>query len=189
MPRTHERSGFFEVEPGEELLPLFDHLEVFVDKQLQRWGSGQFARMVLLRDAGGETTAKTLQEAREDSAEDRHQIEMLIIHYMEGGSLGGRTLVISATSWSREAAGSFRLAVKVGGPEEAEVIGLAQMVGDEIRAYKDREKAKAEVEGQEPGPKEAPTSLWLNPWVVGIGTALGATLAAAVITWLWASIF
>jgi hypothetical protein len=135
VPRKHDRTQRYEILPSEEgLWPLLSQLEAVAKRQVEHWGSGKFKEQVSVKDAGGDTTEETVEEALRELASSRHRIERVMLSFIEHVGIASidRSLYLTASRslWGED----FGLRVSVTGPDEASVIGISQILGEEVKA-------------------------------------------------------
>lgn len=157
MPRTHEQTFQIQLRHGEDVWPLFEHVERVLEQRLPTWGVGRFSKYVHVQDLGGEFTAETVAEARAEIS-PRHALSGVRVHARESEqpdlwethrAQGTVPTAADITAW--ELAHSRRIAifalnldapattpktlfVKATGPVEAEVVGMATVVAEEVKA-------------------------------------------------------
>lgn len=145
LPRTHKAQRKLDIGEDDDVLALFEYADAALDKHLQGWGSGEYERQITVTDTGGRFTAGTAAEARKD-ASSRHELEYIQLSVMEKGYPSDRSVDVLALSLDRRGAHDKReLVVIANGPDEPSVIGMAQVLADEIASARGEARASSGV--------------------------------------------
>ncbi|TCC01328.1 hypothetical protein [Kribbella soli] len=213
MARTHRHDQRIELRQGEDVWPLFEQLERALDERLPTWGVGRFRRTVHVDDSGGQFDADTVTEARaelnprhaligvritadEDSSDrilwKEHEAAGTIpsdAEYAAWRHAHSRSVLVFAVNLNASRTTPKSLFIRAEGPVDAEAIGLATVLADEVRAARKGALAPvattqaAAVAPAQPRPwwKRAWSVVTTHPLIVTIG---GTIVAGAILYWL-----